>query len=141
VNAVSAQLRRRVVRTTTTLMPGRSTDAREMLYKARGRIGAQASPTSVSPGPARSALPFAREVFDAAFLVTVLGEVPDAAVCVVQLRDVLRRGGLLSITELADDPDAMTEGDIAALAKDANLEHSETFTKRFGFTITSEKAG
>jgi hypothetical protein len=71
----------------------------------------------------------------------VLGEVPDAAACVVQLRDVLRRGGLLSITELAGDPNAMTEGDIARLAKAANLEHSETFTKRFGFTINFRKAG
>jgi hypothetical protein len=35
----------------------------------------------------------------------------------------------------------MTEGDIAALAKAANLEHSETFTKRFGFTINFRKAG
>ena len=60
----------------------------------------------------------------------MLGEVPDAAACVVQLRDVLRRGGFLSITELAGDPDAMSEGDIAALAKAANLEHSETMRIR-----------
>ena len=114
---------------------------REMLDKARARIR-RAGVSNVSFAQASaSALPFAREVFDAAFLVTVLGEVPDAAACVVQLRDVLRRGGLLSITELAGDPDAMTEGDIAALAKAANLEHSETFTKRFGFTINFRKAG
>ena len=114
---------------------------REMLDKARARIR-RAGVSNVSFAQASaSALPFAREVFDAAFLVTVLGEVPDAAACVVQLRDILRRGGLLSITELAGDPDAMTEGDIAALAKAANLEHSETFTKRFGFTINFRKAG
>ena len=34
---------------------------------------------------------------------------------------------------------AMTEGEIAALAKAANLEHSETFTGRFGFTINFRK--
>ena len=114
---------------------------REMLDKARARIR-RVGVSNVSFAQASaSALPFAREVFDAAFLITVLGEVPDAAACVVQLRDVLRRGGLLSITELAGDPDAMTEGDIAALAKAANLEHSETFTKRFGFTINFRKAG
>ena len=114
---------------------------REMLDKARARIR-RAGVSNVSFAQASaSALPFAREVFDAAFLITVLGEVPDAAACVVQLRDVLRRGGLLSITELAGDPDAMTEGDIAALAKAANLEHSERFTKRFCFTINFRKAG
>jgi ubiquinone/menaquinone biosynthesis C-methylase UbiE len=113
----------------------------EMLDKARARIR-RAGVSNVSFAQASaSALPFAREVFDAAFLVTVLGEVPDAAACVVQLRDALRRGGLMSITELAGDPDAMTEADIAALAKAANLEHSETFTKRFGFTINFRKAG
>jgi len=113
---------------------------REMLDKARARI-THAGLSNVSFVQASgSALPFAREVFDAAFLVTVLGEVTDAAACVVQLRDGLRRGGLLSITELAGDPDAMTEGDIAALAQAANLEHSETFVKRFGFTINFRKA-
>jgi ubiquinone/menaquinone biosynthesis C-methylase UbiE len=82
---------------------------REMLDKARARIRrADVSNVSFAQASA-SALPFAREVFDTAFLVTVLGEVPDVAACVVQLRDVLRRGGLLSITELAGDPDAMTE--------------------------------
>ena len=113
---------------------------REMLEKARARIR-HAGVSNVSFAQASAnALPFAREVFDAAYLVTVLGEVPDAAACVVQLRDVLRGGGLLSITELAGDPDAMTEGGIAALAKAANLEHSETLTKRFGFTINFRKA-
>ncbi len=113
---------------------------REMLDKARARIR-RAGVANVSFAQASaSALPFAREVFDAAFLVTVLGEVPDAAACVAELRDVLRPGGLLPITELAGDPDAMTESDIATLAKAANLEHAETFPMRFGFTINFRKA-
>jgi len=108
---------------------------REMLEKARARIR-RARVANVSFAQASAtALPFAREVFDAAFLVTVLGEVPDAAACIAELRDALRPGGLLSITELAGDPDAMTERDIAALAKAANLDHAETFPMRFGFTI------
>jgi len=114
---------------------------REMLEKARARTR-RAGVANVSFARASAtALPFAREVFDAAFLVAVLGEVPDAAACVAQLRDALRPGGLLSITELAGDPDAMTEREIAALAKAANLEHAETFPMRFGFTINFRKAG
>jgi ubiquinone/menaquinone biosynthesis C-methylase UbiE len=113
---------------------------REMLEKARARIR-RAGVANVSFAQASAtALPFAGEVFDAAFLVTVLGEVPDAAACVAQLRDAIRPGGLLSITELAGDPDAMTEREIAALAKAANLEHAETFPMRFGFTINFRKA-
>jgi len=112
---------------------------REMLGKARARLR-RASIANVSFVQASaSALPLAREAFDAAFLVTVLGEVPDAAACVAELRDALRPGGLLSITELAGDPDAMTGNDIAALVKAANLEHAETFPMRFGFTINFRK--
>jgi len=114
---------------------------REMLEKARARIR-RAGVANVSFAQASaSALPFAGEVFDAAFLVTVLGEVPEAATCVVALRDALRPGGLLSITELAGDPDAMTESKVAALAKAAQLEHAETFAMRFGFTLNFRKAG
>ncbi len=114
---------------------------REMLEKARARIR-RAGAANVSFAQASAtALPFARGVFDAAFLVAVLGEVPDAAACMAQLRDALRPGGLLSITELAGDPDAMSEREIVALAKAANLEHAETFPMRFGFTVNFRKAG
>jgi ubiquinone/menaquinone biosynthesis C-methylase UbiE len=113
---------------------------REMLEKARARIR-PAGVANVSFAQASAtALPFARGVFDAAFLVAVIGEVPNAAACVAQLRDALRPGGLLSITELAGDPDAMTESDVAALAKAANLDHAETFPMRLGFTINFRKA-
>lgn len=111
----------------------------EMLGKARARIR-RAGISNVSFAQAGAgAVPLASEIFDVAFLVAVLGEVPDAAACISQLCGILRRGGLLSITELKGDPDAMTEGEIAALAKAANLEHSETFTRRFGFTINFRK--
>jgi ubiquinone/menaquinone biosynthesis C-methylase UbiE len=110
-----------------------------MLNKARARIR-RAEVSNVGFAQASAlALPFAHEAFDAAFLVAVLGEVPDPAACVVQLRDVLRPGGLLSITELAGDPDAMTEIDIAALAHGAKLEHSKTFRKRFALTVNFRK--
>jgi hypothetical protein len=67
-----------------------------------------------------------------AFLVAVLGEVLDTWACIVHRRGVLRRDGLLSISELKGAPDAMSEGEIATLPKAANLDHSNTFRKRFG---------
>ena len=113
---------------------------REMLEKARARIR-RAGAANVSFAQASaSALPFAREAFDAAFLVAVLGEVPDAAACMAELRDAIRPGGLLSITELAGDPDALSEREVAALAEAANLEHAQSFPMRFGFTINFRKA-
>jgi CAAX protease family protein len=107
----------------------------EMLQKARARLR-RAGLDNVSFAQASaSALPFAPESFDTAFLVTVLGEVPDPASCLAELRRALRPGGLLSITELAGDPDRLSADDISALAKAAQLEYAETFPMRFGFTI------
>jgi len=78
---------------------------REMLEKARRRMGrAGFSNASFTQASAMS-LPFAPGVFDIAFLVAVLGEVPDPGACVESICRSLRPGGILSITELPGDPD------------------------------------
>lgn len=112
---------------------------REMLEKARARLRRAGAANVSFVQASASALPLAREAFDAAFLVTVLGEVPDPSACIAGSSSVLRPGGLLSITELAGDPDVMTESDITGLAKAANLERAETFPMRFGFTVNFKK--
>jgi ubiquinone/menaquinone biosynthesis C-methylase UbiE len=48
------------------------------------------------------ALPFADAAFDAAYLVTVLGEVPGPLAALMELRRVLKRGGRLVVGEFAD---------------------------------------
>jgi SAM-dependent methyltransferase len=52
-------------------------------------------------GDAR-ALPFADATFDAAYLVTVLGEIPGRLAALMELRRVLKPGGRLVIGEFAD---------------------------------------
>ena len=57
--------------------------------------------------PTRSdatALPFENETFDAAFLVTVLGEIPDQDAALGELARVLKPGGRLVVGELLGDP-------------------------------------
>ncbi len=49
-----------------------------------------------------AALPFASEAFDAAYLVTALGEVPGQLAALTELRRVLRPSGRLVIGEFAD---------------------------------------
>jgi ubiquinone/menaquinone biosynthesis C-methylase UbiE len=59
-------------------------------------------------GDART-LPYADAVFDAAFLVTVLGEIPDQEAALRELRRVVRPGGRLVVGELLGDPHMVGE--------------------------------
>lgn len=66
-------------------------------------------------------LPFRDDSFDVSFLVAVLGEVPDPATCLREVRRVLRPGGLLSITEMRGDPDRIRPEHLRALGEGASL--------------------
>lgn len=58
---------------------------------------------TATQGDARD-LPYADESFDAAFLVAVLGEIPDQDAALRELARVLRPGGRLVVGELFGDP-------------------------------------
>ncbi len=112
---------------------------REMLAKARAKLRrAERANTGFTQGSAEC-LPFKPDVFDVAFLVAVLGEVPDPSACIAWIRVVLRPGGLLSITELPGDPDALTEPAVRELATRNGFEFTETFPVRRGFTVNFRK--
>jgi ubiquinone/menaquinone biosynthesis C-methylase UbiE len=67
-------------------------------------------------------LPFRPGTFDVAFLVAVLGEVPDPKAGLASLAHVLRPGGLLLVVELPGDPDAITEEQLRTLTQGTGLE-------------------
>jgi CAAX protease family protein len=95
---------------------------REMLQKARRRLG-RAGVRNVGYTQANAVmLPFEPGVFDVAFLVAVLGEVPDPKACLLSIARVLRAGGRLSVTELAGDPDALDETTLRNLMHGTSLE-------------------
>lgn len=50
-------------------------------------------------------LPYPDRIFDAAYMIGVLGEIPDAVAALSELRRVLKPGGRLVISELLIDPD------------------------------------
>lgn len=79
-------------------------------------------------------LPFAGASFDAAFLITVLGEVGDPARALAEAARVLKPGGLLSISELAGDPDYIRFDNLLRLAEGANLKFKQRFGPRFAYT-------
>jgi ubiquinone/menaquinone biosynthesis C-methylase UbiE len=59
--------------------------------------------------------------FDRAFLVTVLGEIPDKVAALREIYRALKPGGILSITEVFPDPDFQTPAAIRALAEEVGF--------------------
>jgi ubiquinone/menaquinone biosynthesis C-methylase UbiE len=51
------------------------------------------------------ALPLATGTVDAAFVATMLGEVPDPGACIAEIRRVLADGGTLAVAETRRDSD------------------------------------
>jgi ubiquinone/menaquinone biosynthesis C-methylase UbiE len=78
-------------------------------------------------GDAQS-LPYEDGTFDGAFLVTVLGEIPDQSAALRELARVLRPGGRLVVGELFGDPHMVTLGKLRQRAQDAGL----AFERRLG---------
>jgi SAM-dependent methyltransferase len=74
----------------------------EMLRKVRARLGARAPGLVQASG---SRLPFRDGAFDRAFLIHVLGEIPDKPAAVAELHRVIRAGGELAVEEGLPDPD------------------------------------
>jgi ubiquinone/menaquinone biosynthesis C-methylase UbiE len=73
-------------------------------------------------GDART-LPYPDATFDAAFLVTVLGEIPDPGTALAEVRRVLKPGGRLVVGELAlGDPHYVSPRRLRELTKSAGLE-------------------
>jgi len=66
-------------------------------------------------------LPFPDDSFDGAYLVTVLGEVPDQDAALRELRRVVRPGGRVVVGELFGDPHMVTHAALARRAEPAGL--------------------
>jgi ubiquinone/menaquinone biosynthesis C-methylase UbiE len=71
-------------------------------------------------GDARQ-LPYPDRSFDAAYLIGVLGEIPDAVAALCELRRVLRPGGRLLVSELFIDPDFVSLSALQPKAKVAGF--------------------
>jgi SAM-dependent methyltransferase len=70
-----------------------------------------------SRGQAGDQLPYPDGRFDAAYLVTVFGEIPDPDVALRELRRVLRPGGRLAVAEVLLDPDYTSLRELRSLVE------------------------
>jgi ubiquinone/menaquinone biosynthesis C-methylase UbiE len=91
---------------------------REMLVALRDRIDA---PVDLIVAEAAH-LPFRAGALDTAFLVSMLGEVPDPAHALHEVARVLRPGGVVSFSETMNDPDYVRLASLARLCAAAGLE-------------------
>lgn len=83
-------------------------------------------------GDARE-LPYPDATFDAAFLVTVLGEIPDQDAALRELRRVLKPAGRLVVGELMGDPHMVTLGRMRKRAGAAGLHFERRVGNPLGF--------
>ncbi len=80
------------------------------------------------------------EVVDVAFLVAVLGEVPDRDACLREIHRVLRKSGLLSITEIKlGDPDFIAKNEMTRMGQSAGFRLSTRYGGFFHYTINFVK--
>jgi SAM-dependent methyltransferase len=98
---------------------------------ARARTAGIANLTAIR-GDARS-LPYPDAAFDAAYLVGVLGEIPDEAVALRELRRVLKPAGRLVVGEVAIDPDFVRLGPLRERTRAARFEFDRRQGNAFSY--------
>ena len=110
-------------------------DIQQEMLDDLARRAARRGLTNIVPrqGDAQQ-LPYPPETFDAAYLIGVLGEIPDPLAALRQLRRVLKRSGRLIISELVIDPDFVPLRDLEAKAHKAGLVLERSVGPRFAYS-------
>ena len=111
-----------------------------MLERLRSHLRPDAAPVVRVVAADAMRLPFADASFDRAFLVSMLGEVPDPARAVAELQRVVRPGGVVAFCETINDPDYVREGHLRRLCWDAGVAFVARRRKPLGYVATFVRA-
>lgn len=108
----------------------------EMLRKLQARA-ARESLTNIQP--MRRAIGCGefveRDVFDRAFLTTVLGEIPERENALREIFSALKPGGILSVTEVLVDPHYQSRATVRRLAERAGFRVAQEWGNVLNFTL------
>ncbi len=108
----------------------------EMLDMLRGRLDEKGVRNAHPVAADALRLPLADGSVDAAFLVTVLGEIPDRPGALRELRRVLKPGGVLSFTETLTDPDYVFQATLRDLCSVTGFEETGCGGEFLGYTMS-----
>ena len=81
----------------------------------------------------------ARNQYDRALLVTVLGEIPERKTALTEIFEALKPGGILSVTEVIFDPHFQSRQTVRELATTVGFHDLGCFGHRLSFTMNLEK--
>jgi ubiquinone/menaquinone biosynthesis C-methylase UbiE len=85
-------------------------------------------------------LPYLDRYFDRAFMVTVLGEIPDKRKALLEIKRVLKDNGWLAIGEFLPDPDYPRKSTVTGWCEDSGFELNEQFGNWLHYLLTFEKS-
>lgn len=77
--------------------------------------------------------------FDRAFLVTVLGEIPDRAAALAEIFRALKPGGILTVAEVALDPHYQSRAAVAKLAGSVGFSEADSRGAWYAFSVNLRK--
>ncbi len=80
-------------------------------------------------------LPFQNGSFDAAFMITVLQEIPDKWRALAEVRRILRPGGIVAVTEWLFDPDYPLKQTTLRLLKEAGFGNIDSSGNLWTYTV------
>ena len=80
-------------------------------------------------------LPFENDFFDLACMITVLQEIPDRHRALQEIKRVLRKGGILAVTEFLPDPDYPLKSTTIKVVKRIGFALDEALGNFWNYTV------
>ncbi|HLF83879.1 MAG TPA: methyltransferase domain-containing protein [Blastocatellia bacterium] len=116
-------------------------DVQQDMLDNLARRAASSGLTNIRPkqGDAQK-LPYPDRTFDAAYLIGVLGEIPDSIVAMCELKRVLKPGGRLVISELLIDPDFISLSALQEKARYAGFVLEQSVGSAFAYSAVLRPA-